>query len=91
MPQRRRRHREKLKEITGELTGSERTASPTYVFEQGDPSYFRHYIGYSYYDPIGGDKAQYLQHTNLTVGKNYTLMSLWQIHYDCYRDRKPHA
>jgi len=39
-----------VKEITGELTGAERAASPTYVFEQGDPSHLRRYIGYSYYD-----------------------------------------
>src|SRR5262249_51078082 len=48
-------------------------ASPTYVFGQGDPSYLRHYIGYSYGDPGGGNKAQYLQLTNLTVGNNYTV------------------
>jgi hypothetical protein len=58
---------------TNELTGAERGASPTYVFGQGDPSYLRHYIGYSYGDPNGGNKAQFLQLTNLTVGKNYTL------------------
>jgi hypothetical protein len=58
---------------TNELTGAARAASPTYVFGQGDPSYLRHYIGYSYGDPNGGNKAQFLQLTNLTVGKNYTL------------------
>src|SRR6266542_1362658 len=58
---------------TNELTGVTRATSPTYVFGQGDPSYLRHYIGYSYYDPTGGNKAQFLQLTNLTVGKNYTL------------------
>lgn len=56
-----------------ELTGTERSASPTYVFGQGDPSYLRHYIGYSYYDPNGGNKAQFLRLTNLTVGNNYTV------------------
>jgi hypothetical protein len=58
---------------TDELTGAARAASPTYVFGQGDPSYLRHYIGYSYADPGGGNKAQFLQLTNLTVGNNYTL------------------
>ncbi len=58
---------------TDELTGAERGASPTYVFGQGDPSYLRHYIGYSYGDLDGGTKAQFLQLTNLTVGKNYTV------------------
>jgi hypothetical protein len=58
---------------TDELTGGARSASPTYVFGQGDPSYLRHYIGYSYGDPGGGNKAQFLQFTNLTVGKNYTV------------------
>jgi hypothetical protein len=58
---------------TDELTGAARGASPTYVFGQGDPSYLRHYIGYSYGDPGGGNKAQFLQLTNLTVGNNYTL------------------
>jgi hypothetical protein len=43
------------------------------VFGQGDPSYLRHYIGYSYGDPDGGTKAQFIQLTNLTVGKNYTV------------------
>ena len=58
---------------TNELTGATRATSPTYVFGQGDPSYLRHYIGYSYGDPGGGNKAQYLQLTNLTAGKNYTV------------------
>jgi hypothetical protein len=58
---------------TDELTGAARAASPTYVFGQGDPSYLRHYIGYSYGDPDGGTKAQFIQLTNLTVGKNYTV------------------
>jgi hypothetical protein len=58
---------------TDELTGTELAPSPTYVFGQGDPSYLRHYIGYSYYDPNGGSKAQFLQLTNLTVGNNYTV------------------
>jgi hypothetical protein len=57
----------------GELTGAERGTSPTYVFGQGDLSSLRHYIGYSYYDQIGGNKAQFLQLTYLTVRKNYTL------------------
>jgi hypothetical protein len=48
-------------------------ASPTYVFGQGDPSHLRHYIGYSYADPGGGNKAQFLQLTNLTIGNNYTV------------------
>jgi len=58
---------------TDELTGAALGASPTYVFGQGDPSYLRHYIGYSYGDPGGGAKAQFLQFTNLTVGRNYTV------------------
>jgi hypothetical protein len=72
---------------TNELTGAARAASPTYVFGQGDPSYLRHYIGYNYADPIGGNKAQYLQLTNLTVGKNYTLDVYPSGHYgdgNCY-------
>jgi hypothetical protein len=56
-----------------EFAGSVTVASPTYVFGQDDPSYLRHYIGYSYADPGGGNKAQFLQLTNLTVGNNYTL------------------
>jgi len=56
-----------------EFIGATRAYSPTYVFGQSDPSYVRHYIGYSYGDPEGGNKAQYLQLTNLTVGRNYIL------------------
>src|SRR5262245_54912059 len=56
-----------------EFAGSVTVASPTYVFGQQDPSYLRHYIGFSYADPGGGNKAQFLQLNNLTVGKNYTL------------------
>ena len=70
-----------------ELTGAARAASPTYVFGQGDPSYLRHYIGYSFGDPEGGTKAQYLQLTNLTVGKNYTVDVYPSGHYGdghCY-------
>jgi hypothetical protein len=58
---------------TDELTGGALGSSPTYVFGQGAPSYLRNYIGYSYGDPGGGTKAQYLQLTNLTVGRNYTV------------------
>jgi len=78
-----------MKEIASELTVAERAASLTHVFGQGDPSNLRHYIGYSYYDPIGGAKAQYLH--SPTSQSARTTVSLWQIHYDCYRDRKPHA
>lgn len=58
---------------TDELTGAAREHSPTYVFGERDPSYLRHYIGFSYSDPVGGNKAQYLQLTNLIPGRNYTL------------------
>ena len=33
----------------------------------------RSYIGFSFGDPSGGNKAQFIQLTNLTVGKNYTV------------------
>jgi hypothetical protein len=73
---------------TNELTGAARAASPTYVFGQGDPSYLRHYIGYSFGDPgDGSTKAQYIQLTNLTVGKNYTVDVYPSGHYgdgNCY-------
>jgi hypothetical protein len=57
-------------ELTGAATPSH---SPTYVVGQSGLNDIRHYIGYSYADPNGGNKAQFIQLTNLTVGKNYTV------------------
>src|SRR6266511_3335551 len=58
---------------TDELTGAAPANSPTYVVGQSGLDHVRSYIGYSYGDPSGGNKAQFLQLTNLTVGKYYTV------------------
>jgi hypothetical protein len=58
---------------TDEFTGGVIAHSPTYVLGQNGPDHVRGYIGYSYGDPSGGNKAQFIQLTNLTVGKNYTV------------------
>ncbi len=58
---------------TDEFTGAVTAHSPTYVVGQSGLNHVRGYIGYSYGDPSGGNKAQFLQLTNLTVGNNYTL------------------
>ncbi len=65
-------------ELTGsvldfdEFTGAATANSPTYVVGQSGLDHMRHYIGYSYGDPNGGNKAQFLQFNNLVVGKQYT-------------------
>jgi hypothetical protein len=58
---------------TDEFTGHVTAHSPTYVVSQSGLNHVRGYIGYSYGDQSGGNKAQHIQLTNLTVGKNYTL------------------
>jgi hypothetical protein len=55
-----------------EFTGAATAHSPTYVVGQSGLNHMRHYIGYSYADPNGGNKAQFLQFNNLVVGKQYT-------------------
>jgi Trypsin-like peptidase domain len=65
-------------ELTGterdfdEFTGAATSHSPTYVVGQSGLDHVRHYIGYSYGDPVGGNKAQFLQFDNLVVDKQYT-------------------
>ena len=58
---------------TDELTGAATAHSPTYVVGQDGLDHVRSYIGFSYGDPSGGNKAQFIQLTNLTVGNNYTV------------------
>jgi hypothetical protein len=58
---------------TDEFTGAATAHSPTYVVGQDGLDHVRGYIGFSYGDPSGGNKAQFIQLTNLTVGKNYTV------------------
>jgi hypothetical protein len=55
-----------------EFTGAATAHSPTYVVGQSGLNDMRHHIGYSYADPNGGNKAQFLQFNNLVVGKQYT-------------------
>jgi hypothetical protein len=57
---------------TDEFTGAATAYSPTYVVGQSGLDHMRHYIGYSYGDPSGGNKAQFLQFNNLVVGKQYS-------------------
>jgi hypothetical protein len=65
-------------ELTGsvqdfdEFSGAATAHSPTYVVGQSGLNHLRHYIGFSYADPNGGNKAQFLQFNNLVVGKQYT-------------------
>jgi len=40
---------------------------------QSGLNHIRRHIGYSYLDPTSGNKAQFLQLTNFSVGKNYTV------------------
>ncbi len=66
-------------ELTGgvndhdEFSGAATAHSPTYVVGRSGLDRIRHYIGFSFDDPVGGNKAQFLQLTNLTVGRNYRL------------------
>jgi hypothetical protein len=58
---------------TNEFTGAATAHSPTYVVGQSGLNHVRGYIGFSYGDPSGGAKAQFIQLTNLTAGNNYTV------------------